>query len=181
MSSQRPECQLISAVTTSEAVPDVSRQVGSEAWLSLTRTALRFCTAAQETVAAAIAASAACRMKFQQIQHPRQRDGATDCTIVDGAIIGLPVSVYSLIVVLPVCRRHPFGSGGLGAFERLAREARYDFPRMFSRTARSTTRSSRAIASGASPRYSPHASNSIFVPSAVDDLPFRAAMTLKSR
>ena len=181
MSSQRPECQLISAVTTSEAVPDVSRQVGSEAWLSLTRTALRVCTAAQETVVAAIAASAACRMKFQQIQHPRQRDGATDCTIVDGAIIGLPVSVYSLIVVLPVCRRHPFGSGGLGAFERLAREARYDFPRMFSRTARSTTRSSRAIASGASPRYSPHASNSIFVLSAVDDLPFRAAMTLKSR
>jgi hypothetical protein len=41
----------------------------------------------------------------------------------------------------------------------LARWARYDLPRIFSRMAPSTTRSRKAIAKGGSPRYSLQASN----------------------
>lgn len=83
---QRPKCQLISTSIASEAAPDISRQIGSDAWLSLTRTALRLCTAAQDTSAAEIAASAECWVKLQQLQHPRQRNAPTDCTIVDDAV-----------------------------------------------------------------------------------------------
>jgi len=69
---------LISTSTASEAVPDISRQVGSEAGLSLPRTALRLCTAAQDTAAAEIPASAPGRMKLQQLQN-RQ------CQVLDNA------------------------------------------------------------------------------------------------
>ena len=48
---------------------------------------------------------------------------------------------------------------------RSARCARYDLPLIFTMIAPSTIRSRNAIASGGSPRYSPHASKSMFVTS----------------
>ena len=61
---------------------------------------------------------------------------------------------------------------------RLRRWARYDLPLIFTMIAPSTIRSRNAIASGGSPRYSPHASKSMFVTSAVERCGLRASITL---
>src|SRR5262249_14872376 len=62
-----------------------------------------------------------------------------------------------------------------------ARCARYDLPLIFTMIAPSTSRSRIAIASGASPRYSPHASKSMFVTSAVERFGLRASISLYSK
>src|SRR3954464_6281168 len=58
--------------------------------------------------------------------------------------------------------------------------ARYDRPLVFRMIAPSTTRSKNAIANGGSPRYSPHASKSMFATNAVDR-PLRALISLYSK
>src|SRR5439155_26954097 len=72
------------------------------------------------------------------------------------------------------------------SFDRLlaeacsARWARYDLPWIFRMIAPSTIRSKNAIASGGSPRYSPHAGKSMFVTNAVDR-PLRTLISLYSK
>ena len=71
--------------------------------------------------------------------------------------------------------------GDVSAFPALARCARYDLPAIFRMIAPSTIRSKSAIASGGSPRYSPHASKSMFVTNAVERCSVRASTTLYSK
>ncbi len=61
--------------------------------------------------------------------------------------------------------------GVLRSDARSARCARYDLPLIFRMAAPSTIRSMNAVASGGSPRYSPHLSKSTFVTSAVERSP----------
>ena len=146
-----PESQLVATAMTPEAVPHVATEIGSKA-----RSALRWLfsrsAVTQHANAAEALSAASHRLKSEQVQDLREWDQATDRSIVDAAIsrgaraIGWPVAITWFH------RCHRVDCDEVIALVGIARAARYDLPTIFSSTALSTTRSSSAIANGASPR-----------------------------
>lgn len=154
---QGPESQLVATAMTLEAVPHVATEIGSKA-----RSALRWLRSrspgTQHANAAEALSAALHRLKSEQFQNPRDWNQATDRSIVEAAMSGgarairWPVAVTRFYRCHRCHRCHRVDCGDVVAFAGIARAARYDLPTIFNSTALSTTRSSSAIANGASPR-----------------------------
>ena len=145
----RPEIQCVAAGSAREAVIDLPGKMDGEGSLGSGSTAgNRARTAKLRTMPRS-------RLEADQVQDLAHRNLLSKLVIVDA--------------------RHESSGRGLYAASDLeaaggflTRWARYDLPRIFSRMAPSTTRSKKAIANGGSPRYSVHASKSMFVTKAVE-------------
>lgn len=148
---QGPESQLVATAMTPEAVPHVATEIGCKA-----RSALRWLRSrspgTQHANAAEALSAALHRLKSEQFQNPRDWNQATDRSIVDAAMFGGARAMRWPVAVTRFHRCHRVDCGDVVALAGIARAARYDLPTIFNSTALSTTRSSSAIANGASPR-----------------------------
>ena len=138
-----PQVQCIAVAVADEAAIDLPVEMNREGLARSTT------TGGDRAWAAKLRIMPRGRLEADQVQDLAHRDLPPKFAIVDA-------------------RHGSYAASALAAGGFLARWARYDLPRIFRRIAPSTMRSRKAIAKGGSPRYSLHASKSMFVARAVE-------------